>query len=262
MIHGAVLGSPIAHSLSPLLHSTAYTFLSVEAAYQAIDLASGQLSAFLTETKLNSLSLTMPLKEEALATADEVSEISMRVSSGNTLSLVQGRWHLTSTDVEGFKFSLQSIEIPHSCLIIGAGATARALAAALNPQIRQLDVVTRNSQRIPDMNRASGRRDITYLPWELSDEINRYDLVVNTTPVGVADFFCSAVKNPQGTLFEVLYRPWPTEIMKLWSHSTIDGLELLIHQAISQIEIFTGLAVERASMHALLREVALAKIST
>ena len=262
MIHGAVLGSPISHSLSPLLHSTAYKFLSVEAAYQAIDLASGQLSAFLTETKLNSLSLTMPLKEEALTIADEVSEISMQVSSGNTLSLVQGRWQLTSTDVAGFNFSLQSIETPQSCLIIGAGATARALAAALNPQVQKIDVVTRNSQRIPDMNRAAGRRDITYLPWELSDEINRYDLVVNTTPAGAADFFCSAVKNPQGVFFDVLYSPWPTEMMRLWSNSTIDGLELLIHQAISQVEIFTGLAVERASMYTLLREVALAKIST
>lgn len=265
MINGAVLGSPIIHSLSPLLHTSAYELLSVQATYDAIDLASGELASFLADTKLNALSLTMPLKEEAIALADVISEISVQINCGNTLTLIQGRWHLTSTDVEGFKFSLQSIENLSTCLIIGAGATARALAAALSPNLKELSVINRNPDRISHMNIAAGRSDITYLPWAPCDEINRYDLIVNTTPAGAADFFCDAIVNPQGTLFEVLYSPWPSEIMKRWRSSSqlaIDGLELLIHQAISQVEIFAGVKVDRDSMYKILRKLALEKIST
>ncbi len=101
MIHGAVLGSPISHSLSPQLHKVAYDFLKINADYNRHEVKSGDLPKFLSShPELNSLSLTMPLKEEALLVADVVSPISQQINSGNTLSKKDGKWSLTTTDVE------------------------------------------------------------------------------------------------------------------------------------------------------------------
>ena len=106
MINAAVLGSPINHSLSPLLHSLAYEHLGLKAQYEAIEVRAGELKKFLAETDKNALSLTMPLKEEALKVADIVSDVAARISCGNTLSLNKGVWSLTSTDVSGFDHAL------------------------------------------------------------------------------------------------------------------------------------------------------------
>ena len=260
MINAAVLGSPIAHSLSPLLHSLAYEYLGVAARYEAVEVKAGALSDFISTTDRNCLSLTMPLKEEALKVADVVSDIATRISCGNTLSLSDGIWTLTSTDVLGFDFSLKmhGLNQIDSALIIGAGATARAAAASVSQIAKSVCVISRNPDREPAMNQAS-LVDITYLPWKLTDQINTADLVINTTPDRAADFFVPSMENPKGTFFEVLYNPWPTAMSKVWSDSknqVIDGLDLLIHQGISQVEIFTGLSVDRELLYANMREVA------
>jgi shikimate dehydrogenase len=101
--------------------------------------------------------------------------------------------------------------------------------------------------------------DVTYLPWKPTDQINTADLVINTTPDRAADFFVPSIANPKGTFFEVLYNPWPTAMSKVLSDSknqVIDGLDLLIHQGISQVEIFTGLSLDRELLYAKMREVA------
>ena len=260
MINAAVLGSPIAHSLSPLLHSLAYDYLGIAARYEAIEVKAGALSDFLSTTDRNCLSLTMPLKEEALQVADMVSDLATRVSCGNTLSLSDGIWKLTSTDVLGFDFSLKmhGFNQIDSVLIIGAGATARAAVASVSQIAKSVSVISRNPDREPSMNQAS-LADVTYLPWQRTDLINTADLVINTTPDRAADFFVPSIQNPKGTFFEVLYNPWPTAMSKLWSESknqVIDGLDLLIHQGISQVEIFIGLSVDRELLFAKMREVA------
>jgi shikimate dehydrogenase len=260
LINAAVLGSPIAHSLSPLLHSLAYDYLGIAARYEAIEVKAGALSDFLSTTDRNCLSLTMPLKEEALQVADMVSDLATRVSCGNTLSLSDGIWKLTSTDVLGFDFSLKmhGFNQIDSVLIIGAGATARAAVASVSQIAKSVSVISRNPDREPAMNQAS-LVDVTYLPWQRTDLINTADLVINTTPDRAADFFVPSIQNPKGTFFEVLYNPWPTAMSKLWSESknqVIDGLDLLIHQGISQVEIFTGLSVDRELLFAKMREVA------
>jgi shikimate dehydrogenase len=260
LINAAVLGSPIAHSLSPLLHSLAYEYLEIAARYEAIELKAGALSDFLSTTDRNCLSLTMPLKEEALNVADVVSDIAMRISCGNTLSLSDGIWKLTSTDVLGFDFSLKmhGFNQLDSALIIGAGATARAAAASVSQIAKSVSIISRSPDREPAMNQAS-LVDVTYLPWQQTDLINTADLVINTTPDRAADFFVPSIQNPEGTFFEVLYNPWPTAMSKVWSESknqVIDGLDLLIHQGISQVEIFTDLSVDRELLYAKMREVA------
>jgi shikimate dehydrogenase len=264
MINAAVLGSPINHSLSPLLHTIAYEHCGVQGTYEAIEVGAGDLSAFLKETQKNSLSLTMPLKEEALSLADLVSETARRISSGNTLSMRNGKWSLESTDVAGFEYSLKTNGVTNldTVLILGAGATARAAVAYLSGVSKSIKVITRNPARKESMDLASAIQ-IDYLPWSLTQAINSADLVVNATPGNAADFFLSSIEKPKGVLFEVLYNPWPTKLAQAWSSSgsyVVDGLELLIHQAISQVEIFSQQQVDRMALHSLMRTAALKKL--
>jgi shikimate dehydrogenase len=265
MINAAVLGSPITHSLSPLLHSLAYEHLGLKARYEAIEVKAGDLAKFLAGTDKNALSLTMPLKEEALKVADIVSDVAGKISCGNTLSLNKGLWSLTSTDVSGFDHALQmhGLEEVESALIIGAGATARAAIASVSAITTSVAVVSRNPEREAAMNQAS-LVDVTYLPWEVTSQVNTAALVINTTPNQAADFFTSSINSPSGTFFEVLYHPWPTSMSKVWSKSSghvIDGLDLLIHQAISQIEIFAGLTCDREFLYTKMRAAALQKLA-
>lgn len=235
------------------------------ARYEAIEVKAGGLEEFLLKTDKNALSLTMPLKEEALSVSQVISEIASKISCGNTLFLNDGVWNLTSTDVAGFDFALKMHEIKQveSTIIIGAGATARAAVASVSQFSKSVSVISRNPDRERAMNSAS-LIDVTYLPWELTDQINTAELVINTTPDRAAEFFLTSIQNPRGTFFEVLYNPWPTAMSKAWSESknlVIDGLDLLIHQGISQVEIFSSRAVDRELLFTQMRKAALAKLA-
>ncbi len=264
MINAAVLGSPIAHSLSPLLHAKAYKLLDIQGSYEAIEVRSGELASFLSSTNKNCLSLTMPLKEEALSLADASSALSQRITSGNTLTRADGMWSLTSTDVAGFEYSLkfQQIDSLDTVMVLGAGATARAAVSYLSTVARKIHVVSRNAQREASMSKASDT-PIDYLPWESTSLINDVDLVVNTAPGDAAGSFLSSINAPRGALFEVLYHPWPTDLARAWAASdqlVIDGVELLIHQAISQMEIFSGVVLDRTFLYEHLRKAALIQL--
>lgn len=262
MIEAGVLGSPISHSLSPLLHRTAYEILGVQASYSAFEVASGGLAAFLSTSgsSLNALSLTMPLKEEVLNIADSVSEIALQIASGNTLHRVASKWHLTSTDVEGFTYALESHgqNAQGEVLIIGSGATARAVAAACNGISDSITIVHRNESRVESMRKAAPALDLQFAAWNSELDLSSFDLVVNTTPGDSASIFLEQIGPDSGTLFEVLYNPWPTPFLSQWRQQGnvgIDGLDLLIHQAISQVEIFTTQTVDRPEMAKQLRQV-------
>ena len=260
MIQAGVLGSPISHSLSPILHRTAYAALGVTAQYSAYEVGSGNLIKFLNEggKNLNCLSLTMPLKEEALEIATHVSDIALQISSGNTLYKNDDEWHLTSTDVEGFSYALAAHErsVSGKVLIIGAGATARAVVAACAATCKTLTVVTRSNSREESIVKTAAGMSVDFVDWGSEPSMDSFDLVVNTTPGDSAAKFANGVMSPQGILFELIYNPWPTQLLASWKKtggSTIDGLELLIHQAISQVEIFTSQTVNRAELAAMMR---------
>lgn len=260
MIHAGVLGSPISHSLSPVLHRAAYAALGVAAEYNAYEVTSGELEKFLSNDgkDLNCLSLTMPLKEEALTIADHVSEISHQIASGNTLHKIKDGWHLTSTDVEGFTYALSAHQktMAGRVAVIGAGATARAAVAACNSRCESLIVIGRSESRRESILKAAPDCTIEFVDWDSTLNLDSFDLVVNTTPGDSAAKFLSGVVSPVGVFFEVIYNPWPTQMLAHWNQVgglSIDGLELLIHQAISQVEIFSGQSVDRSKLVTLMR---------
>ena len=108
MITGAVLGSPISHSLSPVLHKAAFAFLGIEGDYSAIKVESGALAEFLQtrSSEFDYLSLTMPLKEEVLGLGFDADALTQRIQSGNTLIKRNDKWSISSTDGSGFVAAL------------------------------------------------------------------------------------------------------------------------------------------------------------
>jgi shikimate dehydrogenase len=110
------------------------------------------------------------------------------------------------------------------------------------------------------MQAAAPDLDLVFHQWGSFSLINQMSLIVNTTPAGVADTFVEYVSKPQGVFFEALYNPWPTRLFQEWTKQeaeTIDGVDLLVHQAISQVEIFSNKTVDRKALSTLMRSKAL-----
>ncbi|MEI6671556.1 MAG: shikimate dehydrogenase [Actinomycetes bacterium] len=268
MIRAAVLGSPISHSLSPLLHQSAYEILGAQGTYEAIEVEAGQLSNFLKDkdSGWTGFSLTMPLKEEVLAIAHVVDPVAQIISSANTLYRKDNLWLASSTDITGFGFALDSrgFTKAKSAIILGAGATARAVVGALDGRIEEIKIVSRNTGREEAIRKCATKSSITFVPWEYTTPIAQSDLVVNTTPLYGADLFADYLPTKISTLFfEVLYRPWPTVLHSRWRENggeTMDGIDLLVHQAIEQIALFSGKSIDRVSMAQELRKFAVATL--
>jgi shikimate dehydrogenase len=268
VIRSAVLGSPISHSLSPLLHQSAYEILGAQGTYEAIEVEAGQLSNFLKDkdSGWTGFSLTMPLKEEVLAIAHVVDPVAQIISSANTLYRKDNLWLASSTDITGFGFALDSrgFTKAKSAIILGAGATARAVVGALDGRIEEIKIVSRNTGREEAIRKCATKSSITFVPWEYSTPIAQSDLVVNTTPLYGADLFADYLPTKISTLFfEVLYRPWPTVLHSRWRENggeTMDGIDLLVHQAIEQIALFSGKSIDRVSMAQELRKFAVATL--
>lgn len=264
MIRGAVLGSPISHSLSPVLHRTAYEKLGIFGQYQAIEVSSDHLAEFISglDDSWTGLSLTMPLKEMVLKIADEVDELALRINSANTLIRSPKGWRALTTDVNGFTQTLlaHGVNKYEKVVILGSGATARAAAAACDGPNRQITVVHRSPERESAMRKCVEFARLEFANW--GADLPETDLLINATPAGVADDYSEklpAVTN--GVFFEALYNPWPTKMLSRWralGGLGIDGLDLLVHQGIDQVELMTGKSVQRGVLAPVLRMACLA----
>ena len=251
-LKGAVLGFPIEHSLSPLLHKTAFQLLDITGDYAAIEVQSGQLEKFIIDrgSEYDYLSLTMPLKEEVLKLGIpiQIDELGQRIQSLNTLVNRDGHWSATSTDGSGFlrALSSQGFDRFEKVLILGAGGTARAVAGALDDIADNVDVMRRSVRRSAAISACFAKIECEFLDWDDQIDLRKYDLVVNTTPSGAADLVAdNLAMQIDGLLFDVLYKPWPTLLARRWMDAggrTISGLELLLYQGIDQLNLVTSMS--------------------
>ncbi|MFI1537926.1 shikimate dehydrogenase [Streptomyces anandii] len=250
----AVLGSPIAHSLSPVLHRAAYEELGLtEWSYDRFEVDEAGLPGFLDGLgpEWAGLSLTMPLKRAVMPLVDEVSETAASVEAVNTLVFTEdGRRLADNTDVPGMVAALREhgIEQVERAAILGAGATASSALAAL-ARVCSGEVVAyvRSDARAAEMRRWGERLDVEVrtADWSRAEEALTAPLVVATTPAGTTDALAAAVPERPATLFDVLYDPWPTALAARWSMAggaVVSGLDLLVHQAVLQVERMTGRA--------------------
>jgi shikimate dehydrogenase len=179
----------------------------------------------------------MPLKELAYLRADSSDELVKKITSANTLLNVGGKWVALSTDLLAFK-SLIEIDSYAKVGVIGGGGTARAALGALSGEISSVDVFLRSPNRFDALQTAAGETKVNIK--EMDQINNNYDLLISTTPAGVLDTHVDKLAGGQGTFFEVLYKPWPTNAVSAWNGKIISGLDLLVEQAMYQITFMTG----------------------
>ncbi|MER7053799.1 shikimate dehydrogenase [Streptomyces sp. NPDC000351] len=248
----AVLGSPIAHSLSPVLHRTAYAELGLEGwTYDRFDVDEEALPGFFGQLgpEWAGLSLTMPLKRAVIPLLDGISETAASVDAVNTVVLTEdGRRTGDNTDIPGMVAALREhgVEKAETAAVLGAGATASsALAALARICTGEIAVYVRSRARAAEMRGWAERLDVDVrvADWADAEEALRAPLVVATTPAGTTDALAAAVPEMPATLFDVLYDPWPTALAARWSAyggAVVGGLDLLLHQAVLQVEQMTG----------------------
>ncbi len=248
----AVLGSPIAHSLSPVLHRAAYGELGLDGwSYDRFDVDEAALPGFFADLgpEWAGLSLTMPLKRAVIPLLDEISETASSVDAVNTVVLTEdGRRVGDNTDIPGMVAALREhgIEQVDSAAILGAGATASsALAALARVCTGEVVAYVRSETRAAEMRHWGERLgvEVRTADWADAAEGLRAPLVFATTPAGTTDALSSVVPERPATLFDVLYEPWPTALAARWSAyggAVVSGLDLLVHQAVLQVEQMTG----------------------
>jgi shikimate dehydrogenase len=248
----AVLGSPISHSLSPVLHRAAYAKLGLEDwAYERYEIDESSLAGFLggLGERWAGLSLTMPLKRAVIPLLDEVSETAGRVEAVNTVVFTGGGRRLgDNTDIPGMTAALRErgVERVERAAVLGAGATAASALAALARVCEgEVTAYVRSAARAREM-RGWGERlgvAVTVADWADVAGALSAPLVIATTPAGATDDLARHVPENPGTLFDVLYEPWPTALAAAWrgrGGTLVGGLDLLVHQAALQVELMTG----------------------
>lgn len=257
-----VLGDPVEHSLSPVLHRAGYAAAGLDWAYDAHRVPAGGLAAFLAglDDSWRGLSVTMPLKREALAAADAASDVARRAGAANTLVRRDGGWWADNTDVPGAVAALRerTDRSLRTAAILGGGATATSTGLALaDLGVGRIDVLVRDEARAVETlaalagHPAGPSVSVAALsaPGPLA-----CDVVVSTVPAEAQTpelvARCAAVP----VVFEVLYAPWPTplaaDVLASSARVLVGGLDLLVHQALLQFELFTGVPAPAAAMRA------------
>jgi shikimate dehydrogenase len=248
LVRAAVLGSPVAHSLSPVLHAAAYAALDLKHTYSAIEVKEDELGKFLAgiDSDWLGVSLTMPLKEVAFSFPDTCDEFATITGAINTL-VFQNGIQAFNTDVPGIVDAIVEAKISQisTAVIFGSGATARSALVALHRLGAQsVNCVARNKSDIELMAKIANEIGVRFecTPIRKSGWLTS-DVVINTTPVGVLDEVARDLTSPAGLLLDVVYNPWPTQLAASWAvtgGTIVSGLSMLLHQAGHQITLMTG----------------------
>jgi shikimate 5-dehydrogenase len=220
LIHrAAVLGKPITHSLSPVLHRAGYAAARLDGwDYTAIECAEADLAEFVAGLgpEWSGLSLTMPLKEAALAVADQIAPLADALGAANTLVRTPDGWRAENTDSPGILDALASVGVTKAgaVAVLGAGGTARAaIAASRDLGADRIRVYARRREAVDAMRPAASALgvEIEHGRWDDASSCSDADLVISTVPKGVADALTPRWQHGS-VLFDVIYDPWPTRL--------------------------------------------------
>jgi shikimate dehydrogenase len=261
----AVLGAPIAHSLSPVLHTAAYHALGLtDWSYEAIECDEARLPGLLATLGPDwaGLSLTMPLKRAVLPLLDHTDPLAVTVGAANTVVLKDGRRLGFNTDVAGLAAAMRAAGVTPegNVVVLGGGATAcSALAAVRETGTCDVTVAVRARPRTEPLRAVAARLGVTVRFADLGNGClasRRWDVLISTIPgpaaAGVADLVTTGVVTA-GAVVDVGYDPWPTPLAAAAADAgsvVISGYELLVHQAAGQVELMTGHQAPVATMRA------------
>lgn len=244
-----VVGDPIAHSLSPVLHRAGYDALGLSARYDAVQVPEGTLASYVAGLgpEWRGLSVTAPLKREALALATTVTERAALAAGANTLVRTADGWAADNTDLPGAVAAIRErYDGPaRVATIVGAGATAASTGLALAELgVRTIRLLAREPARARETAAALARDPrlaIEVLPLDGASVVG--EVVVSTIPVAAQGTALVAATGAAAVVFEVVYDPWPSPIAAAAlerGQALVSGLDLLVHQAVLQFAMFTG----------------------
>jgi shikimate dehydrogenase len=264
-VRAAVLGSPIAHSLSPALHRAAYDALGIDWQYDAIEVVEAELGSFVAGlgAEWAGLSLTMPLKRAVLPLLDRTSPVVELTGAANTVLLKEHRREGHNTDVAGIVAALREVGVDgiDRAAVIGTGATATSALVALHDLgAHHIRVLGRDPAKVAALRPVADALGVELRPAELHPlelEDRWPQVVVSTTPAGSLDAFAASSDPGPGApaLLDVVYAPWPTPLAARYLGAgapVVPGWSMLLHQAAEQVRLMTGLEPPLEAMRAAL----------
>lgn len=259
--HAAVLGSPIGHSLSPVLHTAAYQAMGIADrwTYVAQECTERELMPWLDscDDTWAGVSLTMPLKRHAMSLVDWCDPVGREVGGINTVVFTSAGRRGYNTDVGGIVAAVRAagVRSVRSVTVLGAGATAASAIVALrtlgveNPVTVLARDLTRTNAPCAAGERAGMPVRVAPLA-DIADHLD-VDLVVSTLPARGADAVAGIVADSSAAVFDVAYGAGPTALVREVTsrgRPAAEGFTMLLHQACAQVELMTGLAAPLAAM--------------
>ncbi len=268
-----MLGHPVAHSLSPVLHRAAYAELGLDWTYEALDVREPELAEVLDglDGAWRGLSLTMPLKRTVVPLVDELTAQAEQAQAANTLVLEGRRRVGHNTDVPGAEAALDERHPGplRRAVVLGGGATAASVLLALAGRgCTEATLLVRDPARVAETLAVVGRHpraprlDVGTLPPTAPLPA---DVLVSTVPAAAQDEAVLGLVSSAGVVFEVRYDPWPTPLAARaldLGVPLVGGLDLLVHQAARQVELMTGAAAAPLAAMRAAGEAALSARST
>ncbi|WP_417363786.1 shikimate dehydrogenase family protein [Glutamicibacter arilaitensis] len=254
MKQAAVLGHPISHSKSPVLHRAAYQLLSAPISYEAIDMEPGHAEAHANSLRTGNwagCSVTMPLKDAFVPHMDELSARVQRLGALNTIVVCEdGTLYGENTDIDGLVQALADFGLTAStqAMILGSGNTAlAAIEAAAELGVKELTLIVRAASRATgavqlakQLGMQTSVHEISSIDTALAATLRDMPLVFSTLPPRAADSWVETIGAGNGILLDVAYDPWPSALAQSWDGTVISGLHMLVHQAVEQVRLFAA----------------------
>ena len=264
-----LLGQPLDHSLSPIMHNAAYEEMGLDWCYVAIPCDNKNLEQITTALRLidcKGLNVTIPHKQDILKACNKLTLIANNIQAVNTLIPEKdNQWIGANTDIEGFLKPLKDQNlINKSVVVLGCGGSARAVVMGLiNSNVKKITIIGRNESSlnifVNNMKELPTNREIliesiNQKKLNVTPYIEEADLIVNTTPIGMNSKNTEEENIPLGheiwsslsnktILYDLIYTPRPTNWLKLGKQKncfTIDGLDMLVEQGALSIKLWSG----------------------
>ncbi len=275
----ALIGNPVNHSLSPIIQNAALEYLGLDMIYLAIPCEEENLSSVLNSLKkinCKGLNITIPFKQKVFRLCSDISPIAQKLKAINTLKLnSNNEWSATNTDVDGFVYPIQSLNFTKKqSIVLGSGGAARSVVQGLiDLKFSKITVISRNkkslSQLVDDFPSQKNIEGLLDHDKGILNLIEKADLIVNTTPVGMKttanqdnllpfgqNLWDSL--NSQTIVYDLIYNPAPTPFLEFCEKKgcmTLDGTQMLIAQGAKSLTYWTdGLEVPFEIMHDALKK--------
>jgi len=255
-----IIGYPLDHSFSPVIHNQAFKNLKIEACYEKYQIAPQDFPKnipLLKSSDIMGFNVTVPYKQKIIPYLDEIEPIAKKVGAVNTIKKIGNKWIGYNTDLYGFLLPLQNhINVIKSILVIGAGGAANAVCYALLSEsaiVKKIDIVNRTKDKAQSLcSKLKTEFNIEFESYELNEvlkDCQKYDLIVNTTNVGMGelkDKYPIKIDNlirVSTIVYDLIYNPKQTLLLESANNQklkTINGLLMLIGQAGQSFKIWTG----------------------